>query len=233
MAEGKKYEGLTNITTRVLTVLSAQGQIVRGRPRGSWISSQYTWWPIEAWVPGGLLDLDPVQARVELARRWLAAYGPATVADLTWWTGWNKGQVNAALAEIDTVPVDMDAVEGLVLADDVDLVPPVEPWVALLPALDTTIMGWQQRHWYLGSHTSALFDTNGNAGPTIWFDGRVVGGWAQRPDGRIGWRLLEDIGTAGRDAVAAAADRLESWMGPIRFVPRFRTPLQVELAASQ
>ncbi len=233
MAEGKKYEGLANITTRVLTVLSAQGHIVRGRPRGSWISSQYTWWPIEAWVPGGLLDIDPVQARVELARRWLAAYGPATVADLTWWTGWNKGQVSAALAEIDTVPVDMDGVEGLVLADDVDQVPPVEPWVALLPALDTTIMGWQQRHWYLGSHTPALFDTNGNAGPTIWFDGRVVGGWAQRPDGRIGWRLLEDIGAAGRDAVVAAADRLESWIGPIRFVPRFRTPLQVELAASQ
>lgn len=233
MAEGKKYEARANITTRVLTVLSAQGHIVRGRPRGSWISSQYTWWPIDVWVPGGLLDVDPAAARVELLQRWLAAYGPATVADMTWWTGWNKGQVVAALRDVDTVPVDLDGVEGLVLTDDVEPVPPVEPWVALLPALDTTTMGWQQRHWYLGSHTPALFDTNGNAGPTIWFDGRVVGGWAQRPDGRIAWQLLEDIGSQGHEAVAAAAQRLDSWMGPIRFVPRFRTPLQRELAASE
>jgi Winged helix DNA-binding domain len=232
MAEGKKYEALANITTRVLTVLSAQGQIVRGRPRGSWISSQYAWWPIEAWVPGGLPALDPTAARGQLARQWLAAYGPATVADLTWWTGWNKGLVNAALREIDTVPVELDGEDGLVLAEDVDDVPPVEPWVALLPALDTTVMGWQQRQWYLGPHGPALFDTNGNAGPTIWCDGRVVGGWAQTPDGRVVWRLLEDVGSANRQAVAAAAELLQAWLGPIRFIPRFRTPIERELVAT-
>jgi Winged helix DNA-binding domain len=232
MAEGKKYETLANITTRVLTILSAQGQIVRGRPRGSWISSQYAWWPIEAWLPRGLPVVDPATARVELARRWLAAYGPATVADLTWWTGWNKGQVSATLRELDTVSVDLDGVDGVVLADDVDAVPPVEPWVALLPALDTTVMGWQQRQWYLGAHGPALFDTNGNAGPTVWCDGRVVGGWAQCPDGRIAWRLLEDAGAENRAAVATAAQRLQEWIGPIRFIPRFRTPLERELVTS-
>jgi hypothetical protein len=232
MAEGKKYETLANITTRVLTVLSAQGQIVRGRPRGSWISSQYAWWPIDAWIANGLPAVDPAEARVELARRWLAAYGPATIADLTWWTGWNKGQVNAALREIDTVTVDLDGAEGLVLVDDVDDLSPVESWVALLPALDTTVMGWQQRGWYLGPHGPALFDTNGNAGPTVWCDGRVVGGWAQCPDGRIAWRLLEDVGAENREAVAAAAERLQAWIGPIRFIPRFRTPLEKELVGS-
>jgi Winged helix DNA-binding domain len=232
VAEGKKYEALANITTRVLTILSARGQIVRGRPRGSWISSQYAWWPIEAWVPGGLPARDPAEARVALARTWLTAYGPATVADLTWWTGWNKGQVKAALREIDTVPVDLDDGEGLVLADDVADDPPVEPWVALLPALDTTVMGWQQRQWYLGPHAPALFDTNGNAGPTVWCDGRVIGGWAQCPDGRIACRLLEDVGADNRRAVAAAAERLQAWIGPVRFIPRFRTPLERELVGA-
>jgi hypothetical protein len=232
MAEGKKYETLANITTRVLTVLSAEGRIVRGRPRGSWISSQYAWWPIEAWVPGGLRLLDPAMARTQLAKQWLAAYGPATVADLTWWSGWNKGQVTAALRELDTEHVDLDGIDGLVLADDVDEVAPVDPWVALLPALDTTVMGWQQRQWYLGEHTSALFDTNGNAGPTVWFVGRIVGGWAQRAGGQIAVRLLEDIGTANQEAVAAAAERLQAWIGPIRFIPRFRTPLERELSAA-
>ena len=157
VAEGKKYERQANITTRVLTILSAQGRIVRGRPRGSWISSQYAWWPIEAWVPGGLPEIDPAAARAELARRWLAAYGPATVADLTWWSGWTKGRSTRPCAEIDTGPRIWTAPRGWCSADDVDPEPPVEPWVALLPALDTTIMGWQQRHWYLGqSRTGAV-----------------------------------------------------------------------------
>ena len=45
--------------------------------------------------------------------------------------------------------------------------------------------GLDARDWYLGPHRPALFDRNGNAGPTIWVDGRIVGGWAQRSDGEI------------------------------------------------
>ena len=68
------------------------------------------------------------------------------------------------------------------LEADLDPVPLRSPeWVALLPALDPTVMGWKERSWYLGDHQERLFDRNGNAGPTVWADGRVVGGWAQRP----------------------------------------------------
>ena len=35
-------------------------------------------------------------------------------------------------------------------------------------------MGWRERVWYLGDHAKMLFDTNGNAGPTVWVDGRVM-----------------------------------------------------------
>ena len=51
------------------------------------------------------------------------------------------------------------------------------------------------RDWYLGPHREALFDTAGNAGPTIWSDGRIVGGWAVLPSGEVVTRLLEDIGS--------------------------------------
>jgi len=231
MAEGKSYAAVTNITTRVLTGLSAQGRIVRGRPRGTWISSQYFWSPVEEWLPGGLHRLVAGPARTELARRWLARYGPATAADLKWWTGWTMSHVKAALAGLDTVPVDLDGAPGLVLADDADPVPVPAPWVALLPALDPTVMGWTGRDWYLGEHGPALFDRSGNPGPTVWCDGRIVGGWAQRPDGRIAVRLLEDVGTHTRTAIDAAAEDLCTWLGPIRVTPRFRTPLERELSA--
>ena len=56
----------------------------------------------------------------------------------------------------------------------------IAPWVALLPGLDSTVMGWKERAWFLGGHQHALFDVNGNAGPTVWCNGRIVGGWAHR-----------------------------------------------------
>jgi hypothetical protein len=105
------------------------------------------------------------------------------------------------------------------------------PVAALLPALDPTPMGWQSRDWYLGSHGTALFDRTGNIGPTVWWEGRIVGGWAQRGSGEVAYRLLEDPGSDAAAAIAAEAARLESWLGPSRVTPRFRTPLERELSA--
>src|SRR5262245_12408973 len=77
---GTKWEGAQSATTRLLLLLAAEGKIVRARPRGSLISSQYRWTPLESWLPGGLPRWELEPARVELVRRWLAAFGPATVA---------------------------------------------------------------------------------------------------------------------------------------------------------
>jgi hypothetical protein len=231
MSPGKPYEARQNITTWVLFLLAADGRIVRGRPTGSWTSTQWRWSPVEAWLPGGMPDLPEASARAELVRRWLAAFGPGTVADLRWWTGWTAGQVKRALAAVDPVEVDLDGAPGLVLREDADPVPEPEPWVALLPALDPTPMGWSGRDWYLGPHAPLLFDRSGNVGPTVWCDGRIVGGWAQRADGEVVYRLFEDIGAEAAGRVAGEAARLADWIGPVRVVPRFRTPLEKELTA--
>ncbi len=181
--------------------------------------------------------MEAAAARAELARRYLARFGPATAADVKWWTGWTVAHTKAALADAGAgqVALETDAgapstpappATGWVLPDDLERVRPAGRWVALLPALDPTTMGWQQRGWYLGAHGPALFDRNGNAGPTVWADGRVVGGWAQRRRGEVVHRLLEDTGAETAAAVAAAAVELEEWLGPIRITPRFPTPLQ-------
>jgi hypothetical protein len=153
------------------------------------------------------------------------------MADLRWWTGLTAGQVKRALASAGAVEVDLDGAPGLVLEGDLEPPAAVAPWVALLPALDPTVMGWSGRDWYLGEHGPTLFDRNGNAGPTVWWDGRVVGGWASRADGEIAVRLLEDVGAEGAAAVQAAAARLADWLGGVRVTPRFRTPLERELSA--
>jgi hypothetical protein len=231
VAEGKPYEGRQSVVTRVLLLLAAEGRVVRGRPRGSWLSGQYRWSVIGDWLPDGVPQWKLDEAQAELVRRWLASFGPATIADVKWWTGLPMGQVRRAVASAGVVEVDLDGAPGLVLADDLDPVPSPEPWAALLPALDPTTMGWAGRDFYLGPHRQALFDRNGNAGPTIWWDGRVVGGWAQRAGGELVLRLLEDVGADATTAIETDAARLTDWLGPTRVTPRFRTPLERELVA--
>jgi hypothetical protein len=229
-AAGKGYEGVHTVSSRLLRVLGVEGKVVRGRPLGSWTSTQFRW----ALAPAHP-ELDLAAAQAELLGRWLAACGPATEADLKWWTGWKVTDVRRALAAIGARPVSLDEGTGYVVEGDVDPVAdPVGPWAALLPGLDPTAMGWQARDWYLAPELRPpLFDGSGNVGPTVWWHGRVVGGWAQRADGEIAWRLLDDrgVGREGEAAIAAEVDRLRGWLGPARVTPRFRTPLEKELAS--
>ncbi len=227
--EGTKWAAKVGMSTRVLFLLSTTQRVVRGRPKGSWTSSQYRWSPMGTWLPDGMVAVDAGSARTQLVRRWLAAFGPATTADVRWWTGWTVAQAKAALVAADAVAVELDDAPGWLLPGDEDPVDAPDPWVALLPALDPTTMGWRGRSWYLGDHATTLFDRNGNAGPTVWADGRVVGGWAQRAGGEVVYELLDDVGADTVAAVARAAADLESWLGATRIKPRFPTPLQVTL----
>jgi DNA glycosylase AlkZ-like len=229
--EGKTWGGTQGLSTRILFLLATEARIVRGRPLGSWISSQYRWAPTDTWLGGDLASWDDVEARAELLRRWLRTFGPGTATDLKWWTGWTVAKTKAALAAVEAVEVDLDGGTGWVLPDDLEPVEDPEPWVALLPGLDPTVMGWKERAWYLGEHGPVLFDTNGNAGPTVWVDGRVVGGWSQDPEGSVVFRLLEDVGADARAAVEAEVARLDEWLAGVRVTSRFPTPLQRELAA--
>jgi hypothetical protein len=227
----KAYDVRRNITTRVLALMATEGRIVRGRPRGGWTSRHHTWQTAAAWWPAGIPDVPEVAARATLAQRWLEVFGPATVGDLKWWTGWTLGQTRAALAELDVADVDLDVAAGIVLADDVRPETGLSPSAALLPALDPTPMGWQERDWYLGPHKERLFDRNGNIGPTVWWDGRIVGGWAVRASGEIAWQRLEGVGADAIRAIDDAVAALEPRLDRAVVVPSFRTPLERELTA--
>ena len=127
--------------------------------------------------------------------RWLASYGPGTFEDIKWWTGWTASKTSRALELVGAQEVALDGGIGFVLPTDTEQLPDPGPWVALLPGLDPSVMGWKGRDWILGDLAGRLFDRNGNAGPTAWVDGEIVGGWAQRPDGSIAVGVLRDPGT--------------------------------------
>lgn len=229
--EGTAWATAVPVTGRLLFLLATRGQVVRVRPLGSWISGQYRWATTDTWLgPAATTGLEPAAARAELVRRWLAACGPGTLGDVKWWSGWTVGQTRAALADAGAVVVDLDGAPGFVLPGDLDPTPTPAPWVALLPGLDPTVMAWKERAWYLGPHERRLFDRNGNAGPTVWAGGRVVGGWAQRADGTVVVELVEDVGAEATGLIEAKAARLSAWLAPVRVTPRFRTPFEQALA---
>lgn len=223
--DGRSWGGTSPFAPRVLTALSADGLITRAENGGPWWRSRPTWTLTAHWLGAPIEPTDAEAGHDELVRRWLRAFGPGTERDLKWWLGSTLGAVRRSLAAVGAVAVDLDGAEGWVLPDDVDPVEPVEPWVALLPVLDPTTMGWQERDWYLGGHRAQLFDTAGNGGATAWCDGRIVGGWHQDAAGDVVVVLLEDVGRGAQAALEAEAERLSAWLGGTRVGQMWASPL--------
>ncbi|MGM5063988.1 winged helix DNA-binding domain-containing protein [Rhodococcus qingshengii] len=202
---------------RVLTHLGATADIMRGTNTARFPVSRPLWTLTRHWLDDAPVDLESADGYREIVRRWLYTFGPGTEDDIVWWLGSTKTVVRAALAELDAVAVSLDGGDtGWLLPDDVATVPDPGPWVALLPVLDPTIMGWKNRDFYLGPHRNQFFDTRGNAGTTAWVDGRVVGCWIQDETGVVHVRLLETVSASARRSLDAEAERLTEWLGGVR-----------------
>jgi hypothetical protein len=213
MSPGKAWGGSFPIAPRLLGTVAATGRILRGANLGDWHLPRPQWTLAEDWLGEHVQHLDPVEGYRLLVHRWLRTFGPGTEADLVWWLGATKSAVRRALGELDAVEVALADGVGYLLPDDLEAVSEPDPWGALLPVLDPTTMGWKQRSFYLADDdVPHLFDNNGNAGTTAWWDGRVVGCWVQDPDGVVSVVLRHDIGADGVRVLEGEAVRLTNWL---------------------
>jgi hypothetical protein len=219
-----------SVASRLLTLMSAEGKVIRARPKGGWTSSQFTWAATNHWRSDWPERPSSDDADTEIARSWLFGYGPAAVEDLAWWTGWPKGRSRKAIDRAAGVEVRTNEGPAFVLSSDVEPVETPAPWVALLPGLDSSTMGWKLRDFYLGPHATRLFDNVGNAGPTVWADGRIVGGWTQRENGEIAFEIYEDVGRSMLSAIDEYAGHLQHLLAGVRLKPRARRYTASELA---
>lgn len=220
--------------TRLLQLLGLVGAIIRTRPIGTWVSGQYRWalsttWTRRAWSDEAL----PAKAAAEAAvvDAYVRAYGPVTTRDVQWWTGWSKGVALRALKASRAIEIDTEQGPAHIASDDLVLEGTAPPWVALLPSLDSTAMGWKDRGWYVSDALATeVFDRSGNAGPTIWADGQIVGGWAQRGDGSIATELAAPLTPGHRRMLADEIERVQALVGDVRFHVRFPSPMARRLA---
>ncbi|GAA1675020.1 winged helix DNA-binding domain-containing protein [Kribbella yunnanensis] len=254
----KKWGGDLPIAPVVMALLSAQGDVMRAVNAGHWRFNKPAWTTTKHWLGEVPTPLEEHEGYAELVRRWLATFGPGTEADIVWWLGGTKTAVRRALADVEAVEVSLDAgATGWVLPDDTEpaggagaaAMAPAgrgsadevsaggagrrapeggEPWAALLPSLDPTVMGWKERDFYRDpADKPYLFDTNGNAGNTAWWNGRIVGCWVQDPDdpaAPVRLVIHDDVGKQAHKALEAEAERLTEWLDGVRITNVYASP---------
>jgi Winged helix DNA-binding domain len=214
------------VAARVLTVLAAGGEVVRGANDGGWTTSRPVWTLLSEWVTQPVSPLTEAEGYAELVRRWLWAFGPGTEADIMWWLGATKTSVRRALADVGAVAVRLeDGTPAWLHPDDLDEVRAPEHWAALLPALDPTTMGWRGRAFHVEDTAAAVYDSAGNGRPTAWWNGRIVGRWTQRADGTVVTLPLTDLPGAAATALQHEADQLTSWLDGQVLRSSLQTPL--------
>jgi len=201
----------------VVSRMCDAGRLVGGAPPRSWRSSVRRYHRWADVLPG--VDLHAWREEVaitELIRRYVRSYGPVTVSDISWWTGFTKEKCRTALAS---------------LAEDVEEVA-VEGWpgplfriggghtgeefgdtVHALPLLDPYVQGYRERARFLDpALLDYVYDGGGNSTATLVHRGRIIGVWqaTDQPTESIRYHLFADQPgslrrAAETDLVAAGA----------------------------
>lgn len=133
------------------------------------------------WLPRWR-DVDPEEAIVEVARRYLRVYGPATKSDFArWWGAW-PGAANAAWSGLakELVPVSVEGVRGEILAGDLNALESAKIGhsVQLLPLFDPYLMGHATRgHLFDAVYAARVSRTAGWISAVVLVGGRVVATW--------------------------------------------------------
>ncbi len=160
----------------------------------------------------------PLDAHRQVAGDYLAAYGPATTADLAAWSGRPVRGFAEALASLDLVRFRSE--DGRTLLDLADAPrpdPDVPAPVRFLPTWDSILLAHARRERILASeHRKLVIASNGDVAPTFLVDGVVAGTWdvPRRGPAELALRALRPLAARDRRAVADEGRRLLGWLRP-------------------
>jgi hypothetical protein len=159
--------------------------------------------------------MDVLAARTELVRRYLAAFGPSTRADLADWSGLRVSDVAPALDALEPLRRFRDA-NGRELLDvpRAPLPPADTPApVRFLPKWDSTLLAHKDRRRVLPEELrKAVIGKNGDITQTFLVDGIVAGSWAADREGKVAITPFAPLPRTARRAVEDEAAQLEAWL---------------------
>ncbi len=174
--------------------------------------------------------LEPDEALGELARRYFASHGPATVADLVRWSGLTVRHVRRGLEVAGAALVTIEVEEvAYHLAPETLSAPLPARRVLLLPGFDEYVLGYRDRSAGLAlEHADAVVPGGGMFKATIVVDGEVVGTWSRRATTRevvVEPAPFDQLSATDSDGLGVAAEHYGRFLGrPVRVTPPFGFP---------
>lgn len=179
------------ILSRTLRGLSYEGLVCHAEPTGPWYHFKENRFALtKRWLKGGqIVDISQTKARQKLAKKYLAAYGPARVADFAYWTGLKSAECKEIFAQIEhmLVEVKVSGADGTywIPAEDADTLadtlestnyPP-----RFLPEFDSLIMGHKDKSRILDeAYRKQVFLRLADVAPVFFVNGRVAGTWKHK-----------------------------------------------------
>ena len=174
----------------------------RGRPEGRFVAIEEP----EAH--------DPTEARAEVLRRYLAAFGPASRRDIVAWSMMHVPEIQRALARLEPLRRFRDE-HGRELLD-VPRAPLPDPEtpapVRFLPKWDNVLLGFADRRRVLPEeHRKTVIRMNGDVAQTFLVDGFVAGMWRVE-QGRVQLEPFAALARSVQRELEEEAGRLEAFL---------------------
>jgi Winged helix DNA-binding domain len=181
----------TQAPIQMIALAAMQGVLCVGPERND---GESTYVLLDDWVPPAL-TLTREAALAELARRYFAAYGPATVDDLSAWSGIAMAEARSAVvgAKPSLADVTIQGQPGFVLKDRLrQVTAPATPQARLLPAFDAYLLGYRRRDLAVPPALQRRLQRGGGwLHPAVVANGRAIGAWTLRKAGGRGQVQVE------------------------------------------
>jgi hypothetical protein len=197
----------------IVRVPVAEGLICYGRGE----SKEVSFIRLDRWLPN--LKSQPIpenEAQCILFRKYLRAYGPATVTDFSHWSGIPMQQVKLLCAllksELEEIPGDQK--NSLLLSEDVAFLNGKrgKSCLRLLPSFDTYLLAHHAKdHLLSAKHYKRVYRNQGWISPVVLIDGAVAGIWSHRLQNKnllVNIEPFEGLSRMVRTAIEREAERL-------------------------
>jgi hypothetical protein len=175
------------------------------------------------WLAAPPRPVDPQTAPAAVARRFLAAYGPATYQDLArWWSGGGVSTAKQWIASLgeDVLPVDLEGVQAWMLAAHARELRDLPPGrsVRLLPAFDQYVIAasCHAERLLTGGLRPRVFRPQGWISPVLLVNGFMQGTWRHDIKGSRVEVVIEPFARTPaqvRRAAEEEAERLAAFLG--------------------
>jgi hypothetical protein len=131
--------------------------------------------------------IDAVQAQKELFRKYLRAYGPATLNDFAHWSLISMAEVRALRPLVDADVAEYDGL--LLLREDMKALQAASPAlnsVHLLPYFDIYLLAHRfKEHFLKPQFYKRVYRNQGWISPVVLINGEIAGVWSYKPSRKI------------------------------------------------